>query len=323
MQRIIAYMKLTAAFFRLIRWPNLFFIVLTQFLFYSCIMLPAYSRLNIQNAWFLSWPLFWALVAASVLIAAAGYIINDYFDLDIDQVNKPDNIIVQKIIKRRWAIFWHLGLSFAGLVITFIVSWKIGNWVIGPANLASVFLLLFYSTTFKKKILIGNIIISLLTAWVVFVLYFSELDLVVFTREMNYQLAMTKIFKLTVLYSGFAFVISLIREVIKDMEDMQGDEKFGCHTMPIVWGIPASKVFAGVWLLVLILAVLVLFVYAILLGWWVAAAFVLLLVVLPLVMILQKLYAAITTAQFHAISTWIKLVMLTGIVSMVFFKWHL
>jgi len=134
---------------------------------------------------------------------------------------------------------------------------------------------------------------------------------------------MTRIFKFTVLYGGFAFVISLIREVVKDMEDIKGDEKFGCRTMPIVWGIPASKVFAGVWLTVLIMAVLVLFVYAVLNGWFAAASFVMLLVVIPLVMILRKLYSAVNGGQFHAISTLIKLVMLTGIVSMVFFKWHL
>jgi 4-hydroxybenzoate polyprenyltransferase len=316
-------MKLTGGFLRLIRWPNLVFIVLTQFLFYCCIIITTYSSHAITGAWFLSWPLFWWLTASSVLIAAAGYIINDYFDLNIDQVNKPDNIIIQKIIKRRWAIFWHLTLSFAGVIITFIISWKIGNYVIGPVNLVIVFLLLFYSTTFKKKFLIGNIIISLLTAWVVFVLYISELDLVTFTQQEFYHSAMTRIFKLAVLYGGFAFVISLVREVIKDMEDIKGDAAYGCRTMPIVWGIPASKVFAGVWLIVLILAVIVLLVYAVLIGWFVASLFALTLVVVPLVMILRNLYRAVTIAQFHSISTLIKLVMLTGIISMVFFKWHI
>jgi len=316
-------MKLTGAFLRLIRWPNLVFIVLTQFLFYYCIILPTYNRSSITGAWFLSLPLLCWLAVASVLIAAAGYIINDYFDLDIDQVNKPGNIIIQKFIKRRWAIFWHMGLSFAGVLITFILSWKIGNWVIGPVNLATVFLLLFYSTTFKKKFLIGNIIISLLTAWVVFVLYICELDLVTLTQQVMYHAAMTRIFKLAVLYGGFAFVISLVREVIKDMEDIKGDEKYGCKTMPVVWGIPASKVFAGVWLLVLILAVITLLVYAVLIGWFVAALFAGALVVVPLVIILRNLYGAVTSGQFHAISTLIKLVMLTGIISMVFFKWHI
>src|SRR6266487_3806605 len=98
-------MKLVNAFLRLIRWPNLVFIVLTQFLFYYCIILPDYQAQGIDHAWFLSWKAFRWLVASSVLVAAAGYIINDYFDLNIDQVNKPDAIIIQKIIKRRWAIF--------------------------------------------------------------------------------------------------------------------------------------------------------------------------------------------------------------------------
>ncbi|HTL09698.1 MAG TPA: geranylgeranylglycerol-phosphate geranylgeranyltransferase [Chitinophagaceae bacterium] len=316
-------MKLAAAFLKLIRWPNLFFIVLTQCLFFFCIILSTYQGHALQHAWFLTWNSFGWITISSVLIAAAGYIINDYFDLAIDQVNKPAAIIVQKIIKRRWAIFWHMSLSVLAIMITFFVAWQIGNWVIGPANIAAVFLLLFYSTTFKKKFLIGNIIISLLTAWVVFVLYIAELDLVTFTREQAYQQAMTRIFKLAVLYGGFAFIISLVREVIKDMEDIKGDEKFGCRTMPVVWGIPASKVFAGVWLVVLITAVLILFVYAILIGWWWAAAFVLLLVVLPLVRILRRLYSAVTMADFHAISSWIKWVMLSGIISMVFFKWHI
>ncbi|GAC1429417.1 MAG: hypothetical protein NVSMB7_06040 [Chitinophagaceae bacterium] len=93
--------------------------------------------------------------------------------------------------------------------------------------------------------------------------------------------------------------------------------------MPVVWGIPASKVFAGVWLIVLILAVIILLVYAVLIGWFIAAFFALVLVLVPLVLILRNLYGAVTSSQFHAISTLIKLVMLTGIISMVFFKWHL
>jgi 4-hydroxybenzoate polyprenyltransferase len=315
-------MKLTGAFLRLVRWQNLVFIILTQFLFYYCIVLPSYYANAFNAAWFLSWGLFWWLTVSSVLIAAAGYIINDYFDLNIDQVNKPDSIVIQKIIKRRWAIFWHLCFSFIAIVIAFYVSWKIGNWLVGPVNLACVFVLLLYSTTFKKKFLIGNIIISLLTAWVVFVLYISELDLVTLTKEPLYHAAVNRIFKLAVLYGGFAFVISLIREVVKDMEDIQGDEKYGCRTMPVVWGIPASKIFAGVWLLVLVLAVIILLVYAVLIGWYISALFALVLIAVPLLLILRNLYNAVTTPQFHKISNWIKLVMLTGIISMIFFKWH-
>jgi 4-hydroxybenzoate polyprenyltransferase len=99
-------MKLIPAFFRLIRWPNLVFIVLTQSLFYYCILLPVFSDYHAEP--FLLQKAFWLMVAASVLIAAAGYIINDYFDINIDRVNKPGRMVVDKVIKRRWAIVWHL-----------------------------------------------------------------------------------------------------------------------------------------------------------------------------------------------------------------------
>ncbi len=188
----------------------------------------SYVGHGIDHAWFFCRPAkaFWLLAASSVLIAAAGYIINDYFDLNIDQVNKPASIVVQKIIKRRWAIFWHLGLSVAGMLITLYVSHHIGNWLIALINLVCVLLLWFYSTTFKRQFLIGNLVIALLTAWVVLVLYVSELDVVTLTRNAIYQVTMTRVFKLAMLYGGFAFVISLIREVVKDMEDIAGDEKY-------------------------------------------------------------------------------------------------
>src|SRR5688572_27953118 len=103
-------MNLVGAFFRLVRWPNLVFIGLTQALFYFCIYLPLYQQQ--QTARLL------LLILASVCIAAAGYIINDYFDLNIDQVNKPQKNVVDTIIHRRWAIIWHLLLSFLGVVFT-------------------------------------------------------------------------------------------------------------------------------------------------------------------------------------------------------------
>src|SRR5215212_8503248 len=108
-------MKLTVAFLKLIRWPNLVFIVLAQVLLFYCI-LPFVSK-GMQTTG-LSSNIFWLLVIASVCIAAAGYIINDYFDLNIDLVNKPNKLIIEKYINRRWAILLHLCLSFTGFLIS-------------------------------------------------------------------------------------------------------------------------------------------------------------------------------------------------------------
>jgi 4-hydroxybenzoate polyprenyltransferase len=319
-------MKLVTAFLRLVRWPNLVFIVVTQCLFYYLIALPVFNNFNAAPV--LTQNLFWLIVLSSVLISAAGYIINDYFDLNIDRVNKPDKLVVEKIIKRRWAIIWHLILSLAGFVISTWVCFKLDEvYALGVAaiNLLCIFALWLYSTTYKRKLLVGNILISLLTAWTILILYLinmrSWLQTIIDNNAVhNYELASTKLFKYAIVYAGFAFIISLIREVIKDMEDMEGDAKYGCKTMPIVWGIPATKVFTAVWLIVLAAALIIIQVYALYLGWWWSVLYSVIAIIIPLLWILQKLYQAKVAKDYQQLSTAVKLVMLAGILSMIFFK---
>jgi 4-hydroxybenzoate polyprenyltransferase len=319
-------LKLVGAFLKLIRAQNLFFIIITQVLFYACILLPSASGGTVALAWNLPLKLdpgyFVLLVISSVCIAAAGYIINDYFDLNIDQVNKPEAIVIQRIIKRRWAIVWHLLLSFIGVLLAFYLSWKLKNPVIGFANFGCVLLLWLYSNSFKKKLLIGNLLISLLTAWVILVIYFAELSISRFDEPM-YRDTIKNIFKFTILYSSFAFIISVVREVVKDIEDREGDARYGCRTMPIVWGVPATKLFVQVWLFVLSAALIILLLYALLKGWWLGAIYCSALVILPVVYLMANLRKAATIADFSKLSKNIKLVMLAGILSMVFFKWYL
>jgi len=254
---------------------------------------------------------------SSVLIAAAGYIINDYFDLNIDQVNKPKKLVVETIIKRRWAIVWHIVLSFTGVVIGFYIDFTTHIWLLGLSNAVCVFLLFIYSTSLKRRFLVGNILISLLTAWVVLVVAWCEYNHLIKT---NNNLHADKILRDTFLYAGFAFVISLVREVVKDMEDIEGDRKYGCRTMPIVWGVNATKVFVAVWIIALIGTLVAIQVYALRLGWIASVVYSILLIIAPLVWIIKKLYDAKTPHDFHRISSWIKFVMFTGIVSMIFFR---
>src|SRR5258705_11271891 len=227
-------MRLIAAFLKMIRLPNLIFIALTQFLFYYCILLPLLKRaaipVTIDQASFI------LLSVASALIAAAGYIINDYFDINIDQGNKPQKNVVDLVVSRRWAMLWHFVLSGLGVLLSFYISWRTGLWYIILANIACVFLLFGYSVSLKRKLLSGNILISLLTAWVILILCISEIRL--FSKiAPEIALAEQKVIRLGFLYAGFAFILSLIREAIKDMEDSEGDERYGSRTMPIVWGV--------------------------------------------------------------------------------------
>lgn len=303
----------------MIRWPNLFFIALTQFLFYYFILLPSFQNGSVFLDNILKPVEFCLLSLSSVLIAAAGYIINDYFDLNIDRINKPDRIVIERLIKRRWAIVWHWVLSGLGIAIGFYISWKLRNIFIGPANLVCVALLWFYSTTFKKKLLIGNVIISLLTSWVILVLYLCEFRLHRFVDPV-YHHALSMVYKFSILYAAFAFIISLVREVVKDIEDMDGDARYGCRTMPVVWGVNVSKVFIATWLVVLIASLIVIQFYVLQYRWWISVLYCLLFILLPLLQVLRKLYVATVSTDYNQLSKLIKLVMLTGILSMVFFK---
>jgi len=309
-------MKLVAAFFKLIRWPNLFFIVLTQMLFRFFVLPYVYgnSFANFVHVK-LSPLLFYLLVAASVCIAAAGYIINDYFDVNIDLINKPSKLIIDRYIKRRWAIIWHIILSAAGIVLSGYIGYKMRNVYIPFFNLIAIATLWFYSTTFKKKLLIGNIIVSLLTAWVILVLTTAEHQFTIGAPGNDWR----RLLKVSFIYGGFAFIISLVREVIKDMEDISGDIKYGCKTMPIVWGIPVSKVYAAVWIVVLMASIAGIEIYIIHAGWLFAALYGVITLIIPLIWALRKLYEAQTQAHFHKLSNAVKLIMLAGILSMIFF----
>jgi 4-hydroxybenzoate polyprenyltransferase len=312
-------MQLIGAFFRLIRWPNLVFILLTQHLFYYFILVPAFAGGSVHGQFvhplMLRPILFYLLASSSVLIAAAGYIINDYFDLNIDRVNKPDRLVVEKLIKRRWTIIWHWILSGLGVLLGLYISWKLRNPLVVLSNIGCVILLYFYSTTFKRRLLIGNVLISLLTAWVILVLYLCEIRFSVL-QDPDYSRMMSRLFKFAIVYAGFAFISSLIREVVKDIEDMDGDYRYGCRTMPIVWGVNVAKVFAGTWVVVLTGSLVVIQIYALQRMGWPMVIYGILLLDLPLIRILRKLYQAQTKKDYHQLSSAIKGVMLAGILSM-------
>ena len=308
-------MRLFAAFLKMIRLPNLMFIAVTQVLFQLCIYYPLYDGqipvYDTRN--------FILLVAASLLIAAAGYIINDYFDVNIDQVNKPERVIIDRIISRRWAIFFHTLLNVVGVALGFLVAWKIGYPLLGLTQIFCSGLLWFYSTSYKRQLLIGNVVISLLTALTVMVVGFYEPKLY---REVNLLNARADYQLLWIMlsYAAFAFFISMVREIVKDLEDIKGDAKLGCRTMPIVYGVNASRDVAMVlsWLLIAMIVIVEVVIYR--MGWYVTILYLLALVQLPLYLVIRRMVHSSRSQEFHKISSLVKLIMLTGILSMLFFK---
>ena len=136
----------------------------------------------------------------------------------------------------------------------------------------------------------------------------------------NFTPQTKQLFKFTIMYAGFAFIISIVREVIKDLEDMHGDAQFGCKTMPVKWGVPATKVFAAVWIIVCVCCLAIIQLYAWQSGLWISSVYVVASIILPLLIIIKKLQQAEIPADYHNISNYLKLIMLAGILSMLFFK---
>lgn len=309
--------QLFSSFFKLVRLPNLIFIVLTQVLFQLCIYYPIYEN-HIPPGDTLTFIL---LVLASVFIAAAGYIINDYFDINIDMTNKPGKTILGRSFSRRWALVWHMVLNILGIVLTAVAVNPVARWYIVFANIGSVILLWFYSARFKKDAVIGNIIVAVLTAWTIMVIFLSKYSFA--DAFMDVAPEQVKFFRFAVLYSGFAFIISLVREAVKDVEDMPGDAKFGCKTMPIIWGINATRIYVAVWLAILLAMLFIVQVYVLQFRWWLAMIYCILFITIPLIYIFKKLFKASGTNSYHELSNLTKLVMLTGIISMIIFYFYL
>lgn len=237
------YMNLLLAsiksFFNLIRLQNLIFIVITQYCFYFLVIAPAFQQSG--ESVNLSFFDFQLLVLASVLIAGAGYVINDYFDLNIDRINKPQKLVIDRFISRRWAMFLHLFFSIAGVIISAYVSISLGTPLILFFNILSVFLLFIYSSTFKKKLLSGNIIIAALSSWVILVLFLASCQWTKGSLIPVWSNSLKEIYKLSVIYSSFAFIVSLIREVIKDIEDETGDQETDVKPCQLYGGLGLPK----------------------------------------------------------------------------------
>ncbi|KYG76385.1 prenyltransferase [Roseivirga ehrenbergii] len=241
----------------------------------------------------LSWHLlndekFFLLVLSTVIITSAGYLINDYYDVKIDYVNRPERVIVGRTLKRRWIIIAHTIFNFLGIGIGFYIS-----PTIGVINFIAAFLLWLYSNQLKRLPFIGNFTIAILTGTSLFLVgqYFQE-------REY-----------LVLCYAIFAGFITLIREIIKDMEDLKGDEKFGCKTLPIVLGIAKTKqIIYGI--------ILIFCTVVFLLMSSINIVFPITLSVIMIFLIFELLKAD-KIKDYGNLSTFCKVIMLMGVISMV------
>jgi len=271
------------ALLRLTRFWNLVIIGFSQYV-------AAWALIDPKSI--LGYRLFF-LSTSTILVAAAGYVINDYYDIKIDLINKPERVVIGKSITRRYAILFHTVLSLAGVGIGILLSWKIGL-----VNFISAFLLWWYSNSLKRQPFVGNFMVALLTG--------LSIELVNVFFEVNNPLV--------TIYAIFAFFMTLVREIIKDMEDLKGDNTFGCKTLPIIWGLRKTKVLLYGLLMVFSASVVALnyFLVGLPMRYFVVFLF------LPVGWLLLNLIRADTIKDFHWLSLFCKAIMLMGIMSMAF-----
>lgn len=316
-------------FLNLIRWKNLLIVILTMVLMRYFIIEPLIAKLSIvlingngsEEPLHLQfrWYNFIILVASTVFITAGGYVINDYFDIKTDLINRG-KVIVGTKIPRRKAMMWHNIFNIAGVIGGFYISWVAGYFWMGTLFLMVSGLLYFYSASYKRQFLIGNLIVALLTALVPLLVVFYEWPALYRFCAVN----MSEPPRLAFLFywiggfAIFAFFTTLIREIIKDIEDFEGDMEYGRNTLPVVIGIPASKIVAAS--LTVVTLVMLYLVWHLFLSDKITLIYISLAIVLPLLLVIFRVFTSRNKKQVHGASSLMKFVMLSGILYAVVVK---
>lgn len=293
------------AWLQLTRWKNLLIVFFTQFVAWCCVILPLHPVvLNAVN--------FACLTISTMLIAAAGYIINDYFDIEIDAVNKPGANVLEKEVPRKKAVIVYVSLNIIALALAAYIALEVhrAEWIL--LQVVCIVLLWFYSTHFKRQFLIGNIVVSLLAAFTTVALAIYEP--IVWQHELPVWVLYG--------YALLAFLLTWMREIVKDMEDVRGDAAAGCTTLPVKAGLPFS---AGVARVVGCVAIIFLFVSGFglykmdckLLDGYLSGA-----VIYPLIVFMVTLGGKNTQQQYHSASQRLKLIMLFGIGALIVYYFN-
>jgi 4-hydroxybenzoate polyprenyltransferase len=310
------------SFLKLIRWQNLVIVAATMFLMRYAVLDTLLGKIEVlmiqgaigEAAMKVQFPPvnFILLVATTLFITAGGYVINDYFDIKTDIINKG-KVIVGYQISRRRAMMWHNIFNLAGVALGFYISWRSGYTLMGVVFLVVSGLLYFYSASYKRQFLTGNIIVAFLTAMVPMLVVIYEWSAVY--RFYTINAAETPDLSFMFYWIGgfalFAFLTTLIREIIKDVEDYEGDAAYGRNTLPIVLGIVTSKIVIVsliIITLVLLYAVWYLFIFDKYTLIYISAF-----ITMPLIFVAITIFRSVNNRQFHAASRMMKMIMLAGI----------
>lgn len=262
---------------------------------------------------------FFLLVLTTVLIAAAGNIINDYFDIRTDKINKPERVVIGNQISRRTAIALHIGLTVTGIILGVYLSFYVNLWPLSLIFILCAGMLWFYSTTYKRQFLIGNLVVSLMIGGVPLLVALYEIPLLnraygelMVQNNVNFNY----IFYWIGGFSIFAFYTNFIREIIKDTEDFKGDHAYGMNTLPILFGIKYTKIILTVLLVILIIMIALVMRFIVLSGEQtdlITAFYFIFFLLIPVSLLIYIIITAKSKKEYKNASLLMKLIMLAGI----------
>ncbi|HNW98876.1 MAG TPA: geranylgeranylglycerol-phosphate geranylgeranyltransferase [Bacteroidales bacterium] len=255
------------------------------------------------------------LVLSTVLIAAAGYAINDYFDIRSDRINRPDKIVIGKHLSRRFAMLIHTIFNIVAVLIGTYLSYKVHSYKLAPIFIIISILLWLYSVKYKSYFLVGNIIVAFVSAFTIIIVWLFDMYALRLSGQAiiaNYRLLNFFLWA----YISYSFATSLIREIIKDIEDFEGDAKCGCSTLPVVMGVSKTK-YVLIGIITIVIASLVyidIIIYP--LHFAIIFWYILLLLVLPFVYMIYVVIIAKDKSDYSFLSNISKFIMIAGAASM-------
>lgn len=301
-------------YLQLVRYQNLLLVACMQLIFRFGFMVFQNTALALNNFHY------FLLVLSTVLIAAAGYVINNIFDQETDLINTPHKVIVGKSVTETAAYNIYVGLNITGVGIGFYLS----N-VVDKPGLASLFILVaatlyFYATTLKQIMILGNLVVALLLAFSVLII--GVFDLYPVTNIVN-QMQMSSLFSILTDFAVFAFLINFLREIVKDIEDVNGDYNQGLQTLPIVIGVKRTAKI--VFILSFIPFLLLLFYikdYFIANHLFLVALYTFVCILSPLLYFIVKIWNAKSNADFHHLSTILKWIIFFGILGVLVISYN-
>lgn len=302
-------------YLQLLRVGNLTFVAILLYVMEKWVATPLLQLEQFGEL--MPWWILTLLIVSVVGIAAGGYVINDYFDVKIDRINRPDNLVVTRIISRDAAMNLFYGFTAVGVIAGTVVAWWAHSWTLLFTYVVIPGLLWFYSASYKRMFLVGNLVVAFASAIVPLLVAIANADYLhhLYQNALAYSPIVGELYVWTGGFAAFAFLLTWVREIVKDIEDIEGDREMECRTLPIVWGDKVAKIIATI-LLVVIATLIVYILFAVLpfSHEWksLPTRYVVFGLIVPILCSIVLLWAANNRTEYHRVQTIIKFAMFMG-----------